>query len=53
MSVERSLYYTCAYVACRFVRDMGCAMFSPPSAPYIPEEDLEAGFAAMKVSYSD
>ncbi|KAL1660013.1 hypothetical protein GGF50DRAFT_64079 [Schizophyllum commune] len=36
------------FPALKFVRDMGCAMFSPPSAPYIPEEDLEAGFAAMK-----
>ncbi|KAL1741368.1 hypothetical protein HDZ31DRAFT_45588 [Schizophyllum fasciatum] len=36
------------FPALKFVRDMGCAMFSPPSAPHIPEEDLEAGFAAMK-----
>ncbi|KAI4294541.1 hypothetical protein EV122DRAFT_224199 [Schizophyllum commune] len=36
------------FPALKFVRDMGCAMFSPPSASYIHEEDLEAGFAAMK-----
>ncbi|TRM55505.1 hypothetical protein BD626DRAFT_577445 [Schizophyllum amplum] len=44
----QSLLRRSDFPAVKFVRDMGCGIFSPPAAPSIPEEDLEAGFAAMK-----